>query len=81
VLFRSTIYRVDAAEESAKMKSPKTFNMIVLGGFLKVKPIIKLENVIKGLKNSLPARYHNLIPINEQALIRGKEIIREVHKA
>jgi 2-oxoglutarate ferredoxin oxidoreductase subunit gamma len=76
-----TIYRVDATEEASKMKSPKTFNMVVLGGFLKVKPIIKLENVIKGLKKSLPERYHNLIPMNEKALLRGKEIITEVQKA
>ena len=34
-IFRS--YRIDAAEEASKMNSPKTFNMIVLGGFLKVK--------------------------------------------
>ena len=73
-----TVYRVDAAEEASKMKSLKTFNMIVLGGFLKVKPIIKLENVIKGLKKSLPVRYHNLIPENEKALERGKEIILKV---
>ena len=73
-----TIYRVDAAEEASKMKSLKTFNMIVLGGFLKVRPIIELENVIKGLKKSLPVRYHNLIPANEKALERGKEIIRKV---
>jgi 2-oxoglutarate ferredoxin oxidoreductase subunit gamma len=52
--------------------------MIVLGGFLKVKPIIKLENVIKGLKKSLPERYHNLIPMNEKALERGREIIKKV---
>lgn len=73
-----TVYRVDAAEEAAKMNSPKTFNMIVLGGFLKVRPIIKLENVIKGLKKSLPERYHNLIPMNEKALIRGEEILKKV---
>jgi 2-oxoglutarate ferredoxin oxidoreductase subunit gamma len=73
-----TIYRIDAAEEAAKMKSPKTFNMVVLGGFLKIKPIIKIENVIKGLKKSLPERYHNLIPMNEKALVRGKEIITKV---
>ena len=73
-----TIYRIDATEEAAKMKSSKTFNMIVLGGFIKIKPIIKLENIIKGLKKSLPERYHNLIPMNEKALIRGKEIIFEV---
>ena len=75
------IYRVDATEEAARMNSPKTFNMIVLGGLLKVKPIIKLENVIRGLKKSLPERYHNLIPMNEQALIRGEEIIKEIQKA
>jgi 2-oxoglutarate ferredoxin oxidoreductase subunit gamma len=73
-----TIFRVDAAEEAAKMNSPKVFNTIVLGGFLKVRPIIKLENVIKGLKKSLPERYHNLIPVNERALHRGQEIIRKV---
>jgi 2-oxoglutarate ferredoxin oxidoreductase subunit gamma len=73
-----SIYRIDAAEEAAKLNSPKTFNMVVLGGFLKIKPIIKLENVIKGLKKSLPERYHNLIPMNEKALIRGKEIIIKV---
>ena len=76
-----TVYRVNATEEASKMNSPKIFNTIVLGGFLKVKPIIKLENVIKGLKKSLPERYHNLIPINEKALIRGKEIISEVQRA
>jgi len=73
-----TIYRVDAAEEAAKMKSPKTFNMIVLGGFLKIKPVVKLENVIKGLKKSLPERYHYLIPDNEKALERGMEIVKKV---
>jgi 2-oxoglutarate ferredoxin oxidoreductase subunit gamma len=75
------VYRVDAAEAASVMNSPKTFNTIVLGGFLKVKPIIKMENVIKGLKKSLPERYHNLIPMNEKALIKGEEIITEVRKA
>ena len=70
-----SIYRVDAAEEAGRMNSPKTYNMIVLGGFLKIKPIIRIENVIKGLKKSLPERYHNLIPMNEKALQRGMEII------
>lgn len=75
-----TIYRVDAAEEASRMNSPRTFNMIVMGGFLKVKPVLSLENVIKGLKKSLPERYHKLIPENEKALIRGEEIIKEIQK-
>ena len=72
------LYRIDATEEATKMNNPKIFNTIVLGGFLKIKPIIKMENVIKGLKKSLPERYHNLIPINEQALHRGMELIHKI---
>ncbi len=73
------IYRVDAAEEAARMESTRTFNMIVLGGYLKIKPLIEMENVKKGLEKSLPERYHHLIPLNEKAIQRGKEIIQEVH--
>jgi 2-oxoglutarate ferredoxin oxidoreductase subunit gamma len=75
-----SIYRVDAAEEASRMNSPKTFNMIVMGGFLKVKPVLKFENVIKGLKKSLPERYYKLIPENEKSLLRGQEIIKEIQK-
>ncbi|MCA1756596.1 MAG: 2-oxoacid:acceptor oxidoreductase family protein [Bacteroidales bacterium] len=74
-----TVYRIDAAEEATKLESTKTFNMIVLGGFLKVRPIIKLENVLKGLKKSLPERYHHMIPMNESALMRGMEIINRLN--
>ena len=45
----------------------------VLGAFLKVKPIVKMENVTAGLKKSLPPRHHNLIPMNEQAIKVGME--------
>ncbi len=72
------IYRVDATEEAARMHAVKTFNMIVLGAYLKVKPIVKMENVIAGLKKSLPERHHHLIPMNEKAITRGGEIIKEV---
>ncbi|HLN20169.1 MAG TPA: 2-oxoacid:acceptor oxidoreductase family protein [Bacteroidales bacterium] len=72
------IYRVDAAAEASAMQNPKIFNTIVLGGFLKVKPVVTLENVIKGIKKSLPERYQNLVPVNEKALHRGQEIVKEV---
>lgn len=72
-----TIYRIDATDEAARMNNPQIFNMIVLGGYLKVKPVIQHDNVVKGLKASLPERRHNLIPANEQALLRGRDIITE----
>ncbi|HNX89263.1 MAG TPA: 2-oxoacid:acceptor oxidoreductase family protein [Paludibacteraceae bacterium] len=74
------VYRVDAAEEASKLGMNKVFNMMVLGAYLKIKPIISPEFIRKGLEKSLPARHHGLIPDNEKAIEIGKEIIREVHK-
>jgi 2-oxoglutarate ferredoxin oxidoreductase subunit gamma len=73
------IYRIDANAEATRIGLKKVFNMVVLGGFLKVKPIVKMENVLRGLGKSLPERYHHLIPDNEKAIEKGKEIIFEVN--
>jgi len=75
-----SVYRIDATEEAIKMNSPKTFNMIVPGGLLRIKPVLTMENVVAGLKKSLPERYHKMIPENERSLKRGGEIIREINK-
>lgn len=74
------IYTVEGAKLAAEMGNTKIFNMIVLGAYLKVKPIVKLDNVIKGLKKSLPERYHNLIPLNEDAISMGMKNVVEVQK-
>jgi 2-oxoglutarate ferredoxin oxidoreductase subunit gamma len=50
---------------------------VVLGAYIKVNPVVDYENVIKGLKKSLPQRHHHLIPMNEKAIQRGMEIVRE----
>lgn len=70
-----SIYCVEAAAEASKMGSTKTFNMIVLGGYLKVKPVVSIESIMQGLKKSLPARHHHMLPENEAAIIRGMEIV------
>lgn len=73
------IFRVDAAEEASKMGSNRTFNMIVMGGYLKIKPLVQIKNVKKGLESSIPARYHNLLDMNMMALSRGMEIVQKVN--
>jgi 2-oxoglutarate ferredoxin oxidoreductase subunit gamma len=51
--------------------------MVLLGAFLERRPIVKPENVVSALKSVLPAHRQYLIPINEQALKRGKELVME----
>ncbi len=73
------IYSISAADEAGRMGLSKVFNMMVLGGFLKLKPIVKMENIRKGLEKSLPSRHHKLIPENEKAVTIGQDLIQPVH--
>ena len=74
------IYCVEAAVEAAKT-DPRVFNMIVLGGYLAIRPILKLENVIEGLIKSLPERHRDLIPLNQQALTLGMKLVKGVNRS
>jgi len=74
-----SVYCVDAASEAARMASTKTFNMIVLGAYLKIKPyVVQVQAIIEALRKSLPKRHHHLIPDNENALSRGMEIVKKI---
>ncbi|MBU1369696.1 MAG: 2-oxoacid:acceptor oxidoreductase family protein [Bacteroidetes bacterium] len=74
------IFQIEAASLAAEMGSTKIFNMIVFGAYLKIKPIVKIENVIRGLKKSLPERYHKLIPLNEDAINMGIKNVKAIHE-
>ncbi|MDD2242876.1 MAG: 2-oxoacid:acceptor oxidoreductase family protein [Bacteroidales bacterium] len=75
-----TVCSIEAADESAKMGNTKLFNMLVLGAFLKMKPIVTLDNVMLGLKHSLPERSHKMLPMNEQAVKSGMEKVKIINK-
>ena len=72
------VYRIDAMEEAARSGNSKVFNMLVLGGLLKVSEIASVDDVVKGLHKALPERHHKLIPMNEAAIRRGMEIIKKM---
>lgn len=73
-----TVYRIDAMDKAAEMKNSKVFNMIVLGGLLKVCPVISHTGVEKALFKTLPERYHKLIPLNFEAMKEGANIIKRI---
>ena len=72
------VYRIDAMDKAAELKNPKVFNMIVLGGLLKVCPIVSTDGLNKALYKTLPERHHGLIPLNMEAVEAGGQIIEKV---
>lgn len=70
------VYQINATEYAYANDVTKTINMIILGGLLKIRPIVEIDNVLLGLKKTLPARHHHLLKMNEQAIHAGMELIK-----
>ena len=73
-----SVYRIDAMDKAAELKNAKVFNMIVLGGLLKVCSVVSDNGVEKALYKTLPERHHALIPLNMKAILEGKTIIKQM---
>lgn len=70
------IIGIPATEEAFKMKNTKIMNMIILGAYLSLKPVVKNDSILEALKKVLPEKYHHLLPINRQALEKGEAMIQ-----
>lgn len=66
---------VAATDAAIALGNSKTYNMLLLGSLLQVRPIIPDEAVIRGLEKTLPERHHHLIPLNREAIARGKALV------
>lgn len=60
---------------SNELKNVKVMNMLVLGALVKLRDIVKRESLVLALKETLPERYHKLIPLNEQAIDLGASLV------
>lgn len=72
------IYKIEGTKIAAELGNVKIFNMVVLGAYLKAKPVVNIDSVEKGLQQSLPARHHKLIPLNLDAVQKGYEMLETV---
>jgi len=70
------VYAVPAIEKaSSELKNVKVMNMIALGALTKINKIVSTESLLVALKETLPERHHNLIPLNEKAIKMGMEFV------
>lgn len=74
------IATIEGAKAASDLKNKKTTNMIIMGAYLKLHPIVKMDNVHRGLEKSLPRRHHHLIPLNEDAIRVGMDKVKMVNE-
>lgn len=72
------IYPLDVMTAVMEIGNPKAYNMVVMGALLEAMSYkLPKENVVKGLKKSLPERHHKLIPMNEEAIEKGRSLLKK----
>ena len=71
-------WRIDAMDAAAELKMMKCFNMFVLGALLRIHPIVSVDTVMQALRKTLPERHHDLLPLNEKAILKGMELVRQL---
>lgn len=72
------IIGIPATTEAINMKNAKIMNMIILGAYLRLKPVVTNESILEALKKVLPEKYHHLLAINKQALEKGESMIQQL---
>lgn len=66
---------VHANEIAAELGNDKVGNMVMLGAILATTEILSVDDIMVSLKKILPERRHHLLPLNEQAIRRGMEVV------
>ena len=66
------VIAVPANEIADELGSARTANMVTLGAFLEAANVVRVESIIESLSHVLSERHRGLIPLNVQALERGR---------
>ncbi|AQS58529.1 2-oxoacid:acceptor oxidoreductase family protein [Desulforamulus ferrireducens] len=71
------VLEIPANQIAEELGNARVANNVILGVLIELTGIVSLEAVVESLKKVLPARRHNLIPVNQQALEKGIQLAKE----
>ena len=74
------IVEVAAMEAIFELGNAKAYNMLLLGALIAERPVVSINDVMKGLKKTLPQRHHHLLEANELAIRKGYELAKKAEK-
>ncbi len=70
-----TAYYIPANEVALELGNAKAANMVMLGAYLALSGAVKQESVLEALKKVFGPGKAHLLPLNEQALTRGAQLV------
>ncbi len=69
------VIEIPANDIARELGEDRVANMVLLGAFIEATGLVSIRSVTESLKKALPPHRHNLIPVNEQALDRGRALV------
>lgn len=69
---------IPADDLARELGSPKSANMVALGAYVAKRKILDPDQVTQNLSKVLAKRYHQTIPTNQKALLRGAEFAKNM---
>lgn len=68
---------IPASEMAESLGDKRLTNIVMVGALLAQMPVLSIESIETALKDHLPQRHKNLLPLNYQALRAGEEFVRK----
>ncbi len=73
-----TVKGIPASRKALELGNIRIMNMIMLGAYLQLKPVVKIGSVTKALEKVLPEKYHTQLALNHQALEAGAAMVNSL---
>ena len=70
------VYYVPVSDIANEIGNPRVANIVMLGAYLELTKLVKPETCIAQLKESFGEKKAHLIPLNETAIAKGAEFIK-----
>lgn len=70
------VFEIPANDIANELGNSRVANMIMLGAYLELTKCLKTESIIQALKKVLGPSKEKFIPVNEQALAKGAEMVK-----
>ncbi len=71
------VHRIAANDEAQALGAERVANMICLGALIGATGAVGLDSIRKVLPKVISKRHHDLLPLNEKALVYGMDLVRQ----
>ncbi len=72
-----TVVKVAATDIANEMGNVRVANMVALGAVIGATGVVTAESLLEALRKNLPAHRQNLLPLNKEAIEKGRDAVKK----